>query len=81
MGWCAISSSTSNGAVSHDAPLVIMFQIFFNFFYFFKKLKRRSTGVGGAFGGSGGQVTNGAPWDGAPLLVELVMAHHPTVRH
>ena len=23
-----------------------------------------------------GQITNGAPWDGAPLLVKLVMAHH-----
>ena len=31
---------------------------------------------GGAFGGSGGQVTNGAPWHGAPLLAQLVMAHH-----
>ena len=23
-----------------------------------------------------GQVSNGAPWGGAPLLVKLVMAHH-----
>ena len=51
----------------------IFFDISIIFFYLFFKLKRRSTGgVHSVLG----QVSNGAPWGGAPLLVKLVMAHH-----
>ena len=46
------------------------FDISIIFFYFFLKLKRRSRGVHS--GECLGQVTNGAPWHGAQLLVQLV---------
>ena len=52
-----------------------IFLTFSSFSFIFFKTEK-AIHRGGAFGGSGGQVTNGAPWHGAPLLVQLVMAHH-----
>src|SRR4051812_28505615 len=51
-----------------------IFLTFSSFPFIFFKIEKAIQG--GAVGGSGGEVTNGAPWHGAPLLVQLVMAHH-----
>ena len=56
------------GHMSHGKLIFFYFLTFLSFSFIFFKLKRRSTG-GVCIRELLGQVSNGAPWGGAPLLV------------
>ena len=53
-----------------------IFLTFLSFSFIFFETEKAVHGRGVHSGECLGQVTNGAPWHGAPLLIELVMAHH-----